>query len=575
MRFLEKPRLLISSKNFIPLLIVVLLAFLAGRALIGPGYFNMHDDLQMMRQLEMEKCFLDLQIPCRWVPDMGYGYGYPLFNFYPPLPYLIGEGIRVLGFAFTETVKILFILSFVASGITMYFLSKEFFGRFGGVLSSAFYIWAPYHAVDSYVRGAMNESWAMVFFPVILLFSYKLITAQAKSKTKVFIIGLALSWFGLFTSHNLMVMLFAPIFTAWCLLWFIRERNLKRLPQLIISGIWSLGLAAFFTLPVLLEKGMVQTDTLVVGYYEYTAHFVSISQLLLSRFWGYGPSAWGVVNDRMSFQIGWIHWILSIVLVAYALYRYYKKRKVDQTLLLILFFAFFGWFAAFMTHSRSTPIWSHLSFLKFVQFPWRFLTLVIFCFSFISGAIVKLFSPKIYKVLGPLLVLGIIIYSINYFVPEHGRLGPLTDAEKFSAAAWDLQQTAGIYDYLPNTAKTAPKAPQSSIAEILDGNAQITSAVEGTNWAKLIVNADSPSIVRLNILEFPNWQFTDNGSNVNHYVADTEEWGRMYVDVAPGEHDITLKLTDTPIRKVGNYLSLISWVLVVIYLFRKKLGWPS
>jgi len=173
-------RRLSSSRDFWPLVLVIGLGLLAGRGLIGTGYLNMHDDLQMMRQLQMEKCFLDGQIPCRWVPDMGYGFGYPLFNFYPPLPYLVGEGIRLMGFAFTETVKILFISSFLVSGVTMYFLAKEFYGRFGGVVSSAFYVWAPYHAVDVYVRGAMNEAWALMWFPLILWAGYKLLKSEPK-----------------------------------------------------------------------------------------------------------------------------------------------------------------------------------------------------------------------------------------------------------------------------------------------------------------------------------------------------------------------------------------------------------
>src|SRR3990172_6053422 len=93
-----------SNSNFWPLVVVILFGLMAAKGLIGSGYFNMHDDLQMMRQLEMEKCFLDRQIPCRWVPDMGYGYGFPLFNFYPPLPYLVGQIIRLLGFQFVDTI---------------------------------------------------------------------------------------------------------------------------------------------------------------------------------------------------------------------------------------------------------------------------------------------------------------------------------------------------------------------------------------------------------------------------------------------------------------------------------------
>ena len=109
-------------KTKLLIFLVLIFGVLASRDLFRSGYFIMHDDLQMMRQLEMEKCFLDGQIPCRWVPDMGYGFGYPLFNFYPPFPYMLGEIFRVLGFAFTTTIRLTFALSIIASGIIMFLL---------------------------------------------------------------------------------------------------------------------------------------------------------------------------------------------------------------------------------------------------------------------------------------------------------------------------------------------------------------------------------------------------------------------------------------------------------------------
>ena len=81
---------------FIPLAIIILV-LIASRDLIKPGYFSIHDDLQVGRLYQMELCFRDLQIPCRWVPDMGYGYGYPLYNFYPSLPYYFGMIFYFIG----------------------------------------------------------------------------------------------------------------------------------------------------------------------------------------------------------------------------------------------------------------------------------------------------------------------------------------------------------------------------------------------------------------------------------------------------------------------------------------------
>jgi len=75
--------------------------------LIRPGYFPMHDDLQAIRLLQMDKCIKDGQIPCRWVPDMGYGYGYPQFNYYKSLYGGRLGGLLVVCFILTHLIELL------------------------------------------------------------------------------------------------------------------------------------------------------------------------------------------------------------------------------------------------------------------------------------------------------------------------------------------------------------------------------------------------------------------------------------------------------------------------------------
>lgn len=564
-------RKIISSPNFWPLIIVLAFGLLAGRTLLTPGYFIMHDDLQMMRQLEMEKCFLDRQIPCRWVPDLGYGFGFPLFNFYPPLPYLIGQGIRLFGFSFVSTVKITFLLSLLASGITMYFLAKEFFGKVGGVVSGVFYIWAPYHAVDIYVRGAMNEAWALAFFPLILWTSYRLI--KEKKKVIGWIIGLSLSWFALLTSHNLMVLIFAPFFTLWLLLHLVREKTYRRIPHLIVSGILALGLASFFTLPALMENGFTHLSSALEGYFDFTGHFVTMNQLLFSRFWGYGGSAWGITNDGMSFQIGSLYWILSLVILVLFIYRYIKTKRIDNLLLVSSFFFLIGWFSAFMAHSRSTPIWLLFAPLKYVQFPWRFLTIVILAFSFVIGALPGLLLKGKNKiVLAGLIVFVLVFLDWNYFLPKGGKMGPLTDEEKFNGVAWELQQNGGIYDYLPIYAKVAPNSPRKVLAEIVEGRGEIKNMESGTNWAKFTVNIqDSDARVRINIFDFPNWKIFVDGKEVTKFIPDEEKSGRMWFTAPSGEHEVYVRLYNAPIRKVANGITLVSFIGTIgFYVISKK-----
>ena len=60
------------KKKIFFLLMIFLLTFFSWRVLVKPGYPSMHDDMQIMRIFELDKCLRDGQIPCRWVPDLGY-----------------------------------------------------------------------------------------------------------------------------------------------------------------------------------------------------------------------------------------------------------------------------------------------------------------------------------------------------------------------------------------------------------------------------------------------------------------------------------------------------------------------
>lgn len=559
---------IISSPDFIALLVVVFFGILASYPLLGKGYFNMHDDLQMMRQLEMEKCILDGQIPCRWVPDMGYGFGFPLFNFYPPLPYLVGQGIRALGYDFVSSAKGIFVVAFVASGISMYYLGKQFFGRLGGILSAGFYVWAPYHALDVYVRGAANESWAMVFFPLILWIGYRLI--KEKKNNLPWIVGLALSWFGLLTSHNLMVLVFTPVFGVWCLIWLFREKAWKKIPQLLISGIFALGLAAFFTIPALVENKYTHVSSVLSGYYDYSGHFATINQILFSRFWGFGASIW-LEDDGMSFQVGHIHWISSIIVIAIVAYNIFKKKKLDELSIIMVFMFMVGWVATFLIHSRSTPVWLAVTPLRYLQFPWRFLVLPTFCYSLMIGSVVKILPGKIGKYLPWILIIGLIAFDWNYFKPEHGKLGNLTDETKFTAAAWELQQTAGIWDYLPATAEMAPREPMKYLGEAVKGKADVTETSQGTNWANFKVNVlEDETWVRVGIMNFPGWKALVDGKEVKIEIPYEEKWGRMWLAIPKGEHSVEVRFHNTPVRTISNIISLASWVTLLSFPFWSK-----
>ena len=536
--------------------IEILLIFLllpSVSSLLQPGYFSMHDDLQVFRLFELNKCFQDGQIPCRWVPDGGFGYGYPLMQFYPPMPYYPMELMVMLGLGFFWPVKIMFILAFIFSGLGMYYLAKEFFGKWGGILSALFYVYAPYHSVDIYVRGAQNEAWGMVWFPFVLLYLYKLITKKFSWTTFIL---LAVSLFGQLTSHNVMTMVFAPTAILWAIFWIIKTKNYLSIKHLSLSGILGVGLSAFFFIPVVLEQKFVHVDSMMSGYFNYMAHYADINQMFLSRFWGYGGSTWGP-EDNMSFSIGQFQWVVALIASAIALFQIRKQRVLS---LMILMMVAFGFVYAFLAHGRSITIWNNLPLLQYAQFPWRLVALIVFYFSFVAGYLttVKL-SPLLKKILFVAITLGLINWNIYFFQIE--RPVRVTIGEKMAGRQWELQVTGGIFDYLPRTAEFPPGAPAFTIPVYSEGLGGIQYFTSGTNWMKFNAIVSTPQAkVTLPLLTFEGLTTKVDGKKV---TTTHDELGRVIVDLTEGNHTVFAKIGYTPIRLLSDLTTLASILILI------------
>ncbi len=534
------------------LLAVVFLSIFSWRSLVRPGYFPMHDDMQAMRVLQLDKCVRDGQIPCRWVPDMGYGYGYPQFNYYPPLPYYLMEVFHLVGFSILDSVKIGFIMSFVLSALAMFLLGRSLWGNWGGLVASVFYIYAPYRAMDVYNRGAVGEFWALAFFPLIFWAVYKFF----KKEGLIYLVWMALGIGGLLLSHNISSMIFLPFLVGWTLLLFLlTKRRYSSLIKLFLGGVWGIGLAGFFVLPMILEKPFAHTETLLMGYFNYLAHFVSWRQLFFSTHWGYSSSVLGP-NEDLSFSIGLFHWLLALLVVILALW----KRKNKKALLISLFLFLGGMVATFMTHLRSNFVWDNLPILAWLQFPWRFLVLAIFFFSLLVGGLFKFVTNK--KVLlASLLIFLVIFLNAGFFRPATWY--QITDQEKFSSQLWEKQLTISIFDYLPIFAEMPPdkKAPEKPI--FIEGKGKIVDYQKGTNWQKGRVNIQEAARIRLPVFYFPGWIVIVDGQKI-HFDYDNF-LGLPTFDLVEGEHQIFVKLNDTPVRKGANALTVVSLIAMLSF----------
>jgi hypothetical protein len=557
------------------------LIFLAGLVLsavllwpfVYAPFFTHHDDVQVIRTHQMVKCFEDKQFPCRWVPDLGGLYGYPLFNYYAPLPYYVGALIYYTIGNYIITAKLLFALSFLLSYSFMFLLGRKLWGDLGGLFSGVLYAYAPYHAVDLYVRGAMGEMWGLIFFPAIL---WSLLSLYEKRRILNTLL-LSLTFALLILSHNLSAMIFVGVIAVVIVFLLLFGKELKTNKQKLLFLGYSMGgillgflLAAFYWLPAMVEKELVHVDTTTYGYFYFTEHFKGIRQVVFSNFWGWGPSIRevpGGERDGMSYQVGWIHMVFWLIAL-WGVKVFWRKDPFIAKILLL--FSAMAMGAIFMIHPRSEFIWKLIEPLKYIQFPWRFLMLVIFFVSLVGGVIPKvldLLNLKLWSkrkvLIVVLLLFPIVSYNFYYFQPE--RFIYTTDKELLTGVPWDKQIKRSIFDYLPKSATEPPAELAPGPYEILtETPAEVTNFKKGTDWMYAHVKTGGHTILRFSQYYFPGWKIFVNGKEAT--IDYDNHLGLMSLILGEGEFDIDARLYNTPIRTTANSLSVFGLVIMIVLL---------
>lgn len=526
------------------------------------------DTSHAYRIYEMHRCLSDGQWPCRWVPDLGNGYGYPLYNYYPPLPYYAGDFLHWLGMSYVRAADVLFAIGLVAAALSMFLLARRLWGDLGGLVSAVAYVFAPYLALDVYLRGALDELWALAIVPALLWALLELITTS-----RLRFVPLA-ALFGalLLLSHNLVAVIVAPAVALWVVaLLALRGRDAWR-PVIMVAaaGAWAFGLAAFFTLPVLREGGYVQLDSLSSGLFHYSRNFASLSDLFFLRTGDYSFLLQGRASTPV--QIGWFHWGLAAIAVpgALLLFRMGRRREGIAIVLFALFFAA----GVFMAISASEPIWDRFHSLRFLQFPWRYLGLVSLAAAALAGVSLAVLRerPALLQLSVAAALVGLFIASGHIFFHSEYRCH-LADSEVLSGtrapgAAGDPicdalisnPQGAAISDYLPKDVAEVP-GPPAAPARVVQGSAVIEPAGAGSDWLRLHIEAAGPARIEAALFDFPKWRVRIDGATVPHTASVPT--GLVMFEVPAGSHDVELRLQDTRTRRAGNLLSLVSWSVML------------
>lgn len=537
-----------KSLFFIFLLLILTLPSVM--SLFKPGLPPTHDgEYHVIRAYEFDKTLRDGDWYPRWLPDLNSGYGTPLMNYYYPLPYYAMSFLHFLGIGFIEAFKTSMISASLIGAIFMFLWARRFWGNFGGLVGSIFYTYSPYHFLDIYIRGSLGEVWALGFFPAFLWS----ITKFVEEKNRLFIPVSSLFLSLIIFSHNILALMFFP-FTISYTLFLIRRAADKKKRHLTFFScsifLLSLGLSSIFWAPAIFERGYV----VGLEIYNYKSHFVELYQLIFPS-WGSGFSA-DSATEGLSFQIGVTNITTLILSVGLLLL---KIRGKKENFGINVFFILWSFLTIVLMLNVSGFIWEHIPFMKYFQFPWRFLSLVILTCSFLAASLVAVGKGLKTKVLSLFLILLPLPLGIGYANSAYHHLRD--DNYYISRSNFiDGTNTPGdVFNTIWFNKKLSREKEKFTIRE---GDALVTiHSLRSTKYEASIVTNENVT-VQANTAYFPGWQAFIDRERVE---TRSNKDGLIEFLMPKGKHDFTVKLTNTPVRIVAIYISFISFFIILTF----------
>ncbi|MEJ2209930.1 MAG: 6-pyruvoyl-tetrahydropterin synthase-related protein [Anaerolineae bacterium] len=535
---------------------IILLVLPALAPLARTGFFASHDGaFHVYRLMALEDAVRGGVLYPRWFPDFAFGYGHPVLNFYGPLSYYWGLVFALLGAGPVLATKLLFATGLAASALGMYAFARLHFDRFPAVVAGVLYAYLPYHLIDLYVRGAVAEFLAFVWFPLLLLAFHRLAEEEEGWRAVVWTILSALLGVALVTTHSLSALIFVPCLAGYLAILWWRRRQWRVVARFLAVGGLGLALGAFYWLPVMLESRYVGLGHGVSqGYRD---HLLSVMDLIFP-----GPIYDYAAEAPITFPIGWLH--VGLLLAAVPLPLLVRRRRLPT-----LFFLAVGLFSVFMLTDISLPVWRTFeSALAFLQYPWRFQALTVLATAFLGGMFLQVAVerlPRAGVAMGGLVLLLVGLFALPGLPVTSSY--PDLSVEGMWRLDRDLSQVGATWtgEYVPVWVKEQRWAisfprpagtPAEPLPSISYGVHQ--ARLKGVGDTRYHLELDAPQGTSLSLHQFyyPGWQAHWQGQVIP--ARPEGELGLAAFDLPPGSGSLVLRLALTPAQRWGTIVSLLA-----------------
>lgn len=485
------------------------------------------------------------RIQPRWDDETHGGYGAPSLAFYPPGAYYITSFFYFLTRDWAKVwIGFYWLASFV-SAAAIYWYARETMSRAASLVATAVYVFAPYHLINQYQRGAMAEFLSFIWTPLVLMFAERVVVesshrrgaenaeeTQRRKAVWLSFAGLSASFGAFLWSHPPTAYQFLLVFGPCFAVWAIRLGRWRGLLMIGCALVFGSMIAGAYFFPAIAEQNLVNYDDVERSWPYHASYVYDSAQRIYDR----AANPFFVRIDRI-----WAFNAIAILIAATALVRFRQARAR-------LWIAA-GLIACFLMTSYSEPIGRLIPRIETGVYSWRMLTLTSFVVAMLAGACFEVLGERsLIRIASFVILVGALAMSAWYVA------WPMWRGQSFEP---NLEH----YNYATLPRGVPRETPPMGLARLASGAGRVTIKRWAPESRELQIELEQPDQLQFRTSNFAGWTATVDGAPVEIKEGALKN---IVIDLPAGEHAITLELRPTPIRRASNFITVLSLALLLL-----------
>ena len=443
------------------------------------------------------------------------------------------------------------------AGLSAYILLRRLATPRAALLGSAFYVINPNALLLSYVRSDFAEQLACALFPLILLAALRLCDFLAVSPPKVSSIALfAIPFAGVWLSNapaGVIASYSMALLFAWAA---ISQRSSRVLFRGIAGLALGLSLAAVYLVPAAYEQRWVKIGEALSSGLLPTQNFLFTAIADVEHTW------FNWVASICALSLILLFWVAALASRRFAAENCAPLQRKALLALLVV-----GAAATLLTLRITWPLWAYLPKLRFVQFPWRWMSVIAIVASCFLALVMEKRRGWVWFVVLLVLTLPLATFLVENTWWDQDEMPTQRDA---IVSGHGFEGT-DEYDPLGDDHLDLP--PHDLLARVSPADSADSSAPQVSvvfqRWTaerkQIQVDAKSPARIALRLLNYPAWRVEVNGKVIKPERMD--DVNQMVVPVEAGKSLIRVQFMRTEDRIIGDGISGVGGVLAAVLLW--------